>query len=142
MSSIAYCTEIRPEPRLRRVVLLAALVFALLGTLAIALATVPAWLRLPSLAAWIAVSRCEINALRRGWQRCDGVRFHAGGDVEVLVPGDGWRPGALADGSVLLRRFGWIRLVADDGTRIHELVRGSCREDRHWRRLHVIWRHV
>ena len=122
--------------------LVTAITLAVLGALAICLATVPIWARLPPLIAWLVVSCREIRALRRGWRRSCGVRFLADGDVEIRDNGGTWTPAELADGSVLLRRIGWLRLIAADGTAIHELVRGSCREDREWRRLHVIWRHV
>lgn len=110
--------------------------------LAIALATVPGWARLLALVAWIVFSCRELVLLRRGWRRFHGIRFLANGDVEVRSRDGSWEPAELADGSILLRRFGWLRLVADDGTGVQELVRGSRREDRDWRRLHVIWRHV
>ena len=141
-SSTAYCAEIRPEACLRRFVLASAILVALLGALAICLATVTLWVRLPALVAWIGLSYREIVALRRGWRRSRGLRLYADGRVDIRRDGAAWESAELADGSILLRRFGWLRLVAADGTPIHELVRGSCREDREWRRLHVIWRHV
>ena len=122
--------------------LVTAVALAVLGAVAIALATVSAWVRLPAFAAWAALSFFEIRRLRRGWRRAHGMRFYASGDVEVRDREGAWQAAELADGSVLLRRFGWLRLVAHDGAQIHELVRGRCREDHQWRRLHVIWRHV
>ncbi len=119
-----------------------AFVLAVLGALAIALATVPVWARIPALAGWLALSYREIKALRSGWRRVRGVRFFATGDVEIRDRSGTWTPVELADGSILLRRLGWLRLIADDGAALHELVRGHCRADREWRRLHVIWRHV
>ena len=122
--------------------LLSAIVLAVLGALAISVATVPVWLRLPVLGLWSALSHREIKAMRHGWRRSHGVRVFATGEIEVRDREGNWALAELADGSVLLRRLGWLRLVTADGAQIHELVRGSCREDREWRRLHVIWRHV
>ena len=141
-SSTAYFAEIRPDTGLRRVVFLSAIGFAVLGALAIGVATVPIWARIPALVAWSALSYREMQALRRGWRRSHGLRIVATGEVEVRDRHGNWALAQLADGSVLLRRFGWLRLVAADGTRIHELIRGSRRDNREWRRLHVIWRHV
>ena len=115
---------------------------ALLGTLAIVLATAPAWVRLPVLIVWVVFSCRDLVVLRRGWQRCHGVRFLASGDVEIRSGSGAWEQAELADGSVLLRRFGWLRFSTNDGTGVQELIRGCCRKDRDWRRLHVIWRHV
>ncbi len=127
---------------MRHFVLATSVTVVLLGALAIVLATMPIWVRLPALAVWFAVSYRELKSLRRGWQHSRGIRLYATGDVEIRGDSGGWESAELADGSILLRRFGWLRLVASDGARIHELVRGSCRDDREWRRLHVIWRHV
>ncbi len=118
------------------------LLIVLLGALAIALATAPAWARLPAFLGWVAFSCRELVALRRGWRRCHGIRFLADGEVEIRNRDGPWERARLADGSVLLRRFGWLRLDTEVGTVIHEPVRGSCRRGCDWRRLHVIWRHV
>ncbi len=141
-SSTAYSAEIAPDSCLRRIVLVSAIALALLGATAIGVATLPAWVRLLALPGWLAMSYLEIRALRYGWERAGRLRFRASGDVEIRGRDGNWGPARLLDGSVLLRRLGWLRLIADDGVRIHELVRGSCRSDRDWRRLHVIWRHV
>ena len=142
MSSTAYSADLRPDGRLRCIVLVSAVLLASLGALAIGLATVPAWVRLPALAAWLGWSWRDVGALRRGWRRAHGVRLLADGGAEVRDRSGRWAAAELAGGSMLLRRLGWLRLVTADGERIHELVSGSCREDREWRRLHVIWRHV
>ncbi len=142
MSSTAYAAEIRPDRKLRCFVLATGLAVALLGTLAIVSATVPFWARMAALVLWVVYSWREMVALRRGWQRCHGVRFLASGDVEIRSGSGAWEQAELADGSVLLRRFGWLRFSTNDGTGVQELIRGCCRKDRDWRRLHVIWRHV
>ena len=90
---------------------------------------------------WIAATTRELAVLLRGWQNCLAIRLTPDGGVTVLG-GDGeWRTAALAPGSVLLARIGWLRLCVAGGPRFGELVRGERRTDRSWRRLHVIWRH-
>ena len=115
---------------------------ALLGALAIVLATAPAWVRVPAFVVWVAFSCRELVVLRRGWRRCQGARFLANGDVEIRGRDGAWGRAELAGGSILLRRYGWLRLDTGGGVVVHELVRGNRRSDRDWRRLHVIWRHV
>ncbi|MDJ0749276.1 MAG: hypothetical protein QNJ11_07315 [Woeseiaceae bacterium] len=118
------------------------LLIVLLGGLAIALATASAWVRLPAFVVWVVFSCRELLALRRGWRRCHRIRILADGGVEILGQSGAWYRAGLADGSVLLRRYGWLRLDPEDGAVIHEPVRGNRRRDPDWRRLHVIWRHV
>ena len=142
MSSTAFLAEIYPEAGLRRVVGVSGLILAALGMAAIALATVPIAVRLPACLAWGVYSGLELRSLRRGWRRCHGIRIEAGGDMEVRDACGTWRPARLANGSVLLRHYGWLRLVTLDGVHVQELLRGHCRRSRDWRRLHVIWRHV
>ncbi len=142
MSSTAYAAEIRPDRKLRCFVLATGFSVALLGTLAIVFATAPGWARIPAVVVWAVFSCRELVLLRRGWQRCRGVRLLANGDVEIRSGNGAWEQARLEDGSVLLRRFGWLRLSTNDGTGVQELICGCCRGDRDWRRLHVIWRHV
>ena len=142
MSSTAYSADIYPEAGLRRVVLVSGIALAALGAAAIALATIPVAARLPACLAWGVFSVLECRNLLRGWRRCHGIRIEAGGEMKVRDACGTWRSARLANGSVLLRRYGWLRLVSDDGVHVQELLRGHCRRSRDWRRLHVIWRHV
>ena len=142
MSSTAYSTEIRPDRQLRCIVLATGGAVVFLGALAIVLMTAPVWGRSAAFAVWAVVSWRELVMLQRGWRCCHGIRLAADGNIEVRNGSRAWEQADLADGSILLRRYGWLRLVTDDGAVIHEPVRGNCREDRDWRRLHVIWRHV
>ncbi|MDJ0711990.1 MAG: hypothetical protein QNJ14_16495 [Woeseiaceae bacterium] len=142
MSSTEFSAEIYPETRLRHIVLITGLAVALAGAIAVLLATVPIWLKGPAFGAWTLLSWREVVARRRAWKRCSGIRFLGNGDIAVRDRAGGWAPARLDAGSLLLRRCGWLRIIADDGTGVYELVRGHCREDRDWRRLHVIWRHV
>ena len=142
MSSTAFCAEIYPEKRLRQVVLATGMVVVVAGATAILLATVPVGVKWLAGSAWALISGLEMALRRRGWRRCDRIRFLGNGEIAVRDGSGDWANARLLDGSVLLRHFGWLRLKTCDGTTIHELVRGHCRQDRDWRRLHVIWRHI
>ena len=102
----------------------------------------PVAARLAGASVWCAILAMQFQALRRGWATCVAFRLHADGRVTVLGPDGEWCEGTLEADSVLLRRWGWIRLRAGSGAAFGELVRGSCRESREWRRLQVVWRHV
>ena len=91
---------------------------------------------------WSASVLREILFLRHAWARCRRIRVAADGGVSLLDDDDEWRPAELLTGGILLRRIGWIRLRAAGEPAFGELLRGSRRDDRDWRRLHVIWRHI
>ena len=118
-------------------VFLAAVGLALVLTL-----DLPMSLRLAAASAWLVVMARQIRTLRRGWRRCRALRLYADGTLAVLGPDGEWRPGRLESDGVLLRRWAWLRLRVGSGACFAELLRGSCRGSRDWRRLQVIWRHI
>ena len=142
MSSNAYSAELSPDPALRRVVQWSAAVLALVGAGVIAGLEAPPAMRIAGIAVWMASMTAQLRALRQGWSQCLAFRVGADGAVAVLRPDGEWSTGRLEPDGVLLRRWGWIRLRAGSGRPFAELVRGSCRQSREWRRLQVIWRHV
>jgi hypothetical protein len=140
--STAYFAEFRPDPPLRRLVFRSGAGLGACGLVAIA--SLP-WspLVLTALAAvWLGWSGWELLRLHRAWADCQGFRISADGEASVLGADGRWCPATVLDGSVLLRRCGWVRLQTGSGPAFAEPLRGSCRESRDWRRLQVIWRHV
>lgn len=91
---------------------------------------------------WLVYGALEVRRVERGFAHCCGIRLDAGGCVEILGQDDQWRSARLLSGSLLLRKWGWLRLRADNGRVSVELLRGDSREDSDWRRLQLIWRHV
>ena len=141
MSSNEYSADISPDPVLREVIAWSGAVLGLVGVGLIAMLPVQGPLCALLALAWgVSVLR-EIVIQQRAWARTARIRVSAGGDVSILGPDDEWRPAELVAGSILLRRFGWIRLRSAGEPAFGELLRGDCRGDRNWRRLHVIWRH-
>jgi hypothetical protein len=127
---------------LRRIVLRVGGGLAACGLVAIASLPWPPILLVVGGAAWAGLSAWELLRLNRAWADCRGLRLADDGGAAILGADGDWRPAAVLNASLLLRRWGWIRLRSGSGTVFAEPLRGSCRKSRDWRRLQVIWRHV
>lgn len=142
MSSTAYSAELKPDPRLRRLVAGSGLLLGVAGILVILQLPTDLWMRLAACIVWAGTSAREHRQLQRGWADCRALRFTANGELRVLGTDRIWRAARRESGSVLLRKFGWIRLRDHRGLVFGELLSGDDRESPDWRRLQVIWRHV
>jgi hypothetical protein len=92
--------------------------------------------------AWCLACAWELRRIVAAWADCQSLRIGVAGEFRVLG-GDGeWTRARLLPGSLLLRRWAWIRIHREDGVIVTELLRGSCRKCHDWRRLQVIWRHI
>ncbi len=141
MSSNAFSADIRPDPSLRRLVLVSSVVLGCLG-LGVIVTLDAGWLvRGIAGTLWLSTVGFECARLCRAWRNCRRVRVFPGGRVEMLGEDGEWSPGRLVGGGVLLGRLGWLRLRRDGGPVFAEPLRGDRRRHRDWRRLHVIWRH-
>jgi len=142
MSSNTFSAELKPDPCLRRIVMLSGGLLGASGVLLIlALPLRPVALVAAS-CGWLALSLRELVGLHRGFVQCCAIRVNTDGELLCLDPAGDWHVGRLLGGSILLRRFGWMRLENGQGRESVEPIRGACRESHDWRRLQVIWRHI
>ncbi len=141
-ASTSYSAEIAPDARLRRLVLLSGALLTLAGLAFVPLMAVSAALRGGIAVAWVCVCGCEWLALRRGYAGGGALRIAPGGHIMRQCPDGSWQAARLCAGSVVVARFGWLR-VAPAGARPYaELVSAANHESEDWRRLQVIWRHI
>lgn len=91
---------------------------------------------------WAGWSVREQLQLRRAYRNYSRLRVCADGELRVLDGDGNWQLARLLEGSVLLRRIGWIRIGTSAGCVFAELLTGRCEQSPDWRRLQVIWRHV
>ncbi len=142
MSSHTYSTELSPDPFLRRVVILCGIAAAVVGLATIlALSMPPVWRAFAAL-VWLIMNGQELVLIAKGYKRCRRIRIGHGGDVELLGPDGSWMPATLVSGSVVLRKYAWLRFKTREGQRCAELVRAKSTQNKEWRRLQVIWRHL
>ncbi len=142
MSSTVYSAELKPDPRLRRLVAWTGVLLGAVGVPVILLLPLDLWVRWLACGLWVGSSVWEIRQLRRGWADCRAIRFSADGAI-VLLGADGtWRPASRKSGGVLLGKVLWLRLQSSHGRVFGELLLGDARQSPDWRRLQVIWRHI
>jgi hypothetical protein len=91
---------------------------------------------------WTGLFGYEWTALWRGYRESGAIRIAAGGQVECRRPDGTWVSAALCEGSVVLPRIAWLRIVPRDGRRYGELVCAERQGSEEWRRFQVIWRHI
>ena len=137
-----YSSELDVDPRMRRLVLICGWL-ALLAGAGICLSMPLAWQwRLAASSLWVLVSERELRIMTNGYKRYTGVRLDANGDAALLTRGGDWSPATLLAGSLVLPSLAWLRFKDHDGRQQLELIACKCPENKAWRRLQVIWRHL
>ena len=142
MSLHTYSTELRPEPRLRRLVLASGLLLFVLGLLLTLQLPVATGYKSLITACWLAICSYEWLSNWFAYARFGILRIDAEGRIERSRGDGAWQAHRLRPGSVVLSRLAWLRLSAGGGLHYAELFRGDARESNDWRRFQVIWRHV
>ena len=99
-------------------------------------------IRLPACVLWLLFSGRELLVIVSGYLRIRRIRLYSNGEVELRNNSGDWQAARLANGSVILDGFAWLRIEACDGRRSVELLRGTSRKNEEWRRLQVIRRHL
>jgi hypothetical protein len=137
-----YSSELDADPRLRRLVLICGWLALVAGAI-VCLSMPLAWeWRLAASSLWILVSERELLVMAIGHKRYSGVRLDANGDAALLTRGGDWSPATLLAGSLVLSSLAWLRFKDQDGRQRVELIACKCPENKAWRRLQVIWRHL
>ena len=140
--STSYSAEIRPDARLRRLVLLSGALLFLVGLAFLPLLAVSGPLQGLLAAGWTALCGFEWFAMRRGYAGSGLLRITAGGRIERQLPDGAWEPARLCTGSLVLARIAWLRIAAPGERPYAELVSAGSHASEDWRRLQVIWRHI
>jgi len=126
----------------RRIVLVSGACACLGGVAAIVampLDVVGKWL---GVIAWLLVGGNELRLTVSRYRDCRRLRIEPGGSIEVGGRDGSWRAATLCPGSLVLRRWAWLRFDAGEGRRHQELFRRRAAKTEDWRRLQVIWRHL
>lgn len=142
MSSNTYSACLNPDPFLRLVVVTSGRILATIGFILIVTFDLHVLMRVIAGLMWGALSYLELRQVHRGFKTFGAIRVFPGGVILLQNNDQEWIPAELLTGSLLLRKFGWLRLCSADGCRYAELLRGDARESHQWRRLQVIWRHI
>lgn len=139
MSSAAYEAELVPDDSIRLGLLFFAGSATLAGLLLISTLPVAAPMKAAVGLLWLLAGAAEIAAFRRGMSRICRIRICCDGSVLGVDRAGATQSLRLLPGTVVLDRFGWLRLRFDDGLRYGEMLAGNAAENEQWRRLLVIW---
>lgn len=134
-----YAVQIKPDPRLRRLLLACgALLYALGAALLIGLplALLP---KFALLAAWLAHGAVEWRRQARGYRRVAGIRIRESGALDCIDSRGKQEPAGLMGGSFVLRRLAWLRLNFADGSHYGELLSGDAQRHPAWHGLQLTW---
>lgn len=106
--------------------------------------TLPVAPHLRAIAAplWLLINLRQLVTIREGQRRCRRLRIEHDGRIRISAPDGCCMTATLRAGSLVLKRFAWLRFRSDDGRQFAEFVRRKSPRDEQWRRLQVIWRHL
>lgn len=139
MSSRRFAACLKPEPFLRKFVMLAGCVALLIGIALLMRLPIPPWIRAALAAIWMTGSVWEISRLSRGAGRIREIRVGIAW-AAVLTNRGKVEPVRIMSGSFVLPRLAWLRLRLADGLIVGELLRGDPATAEQWRRLQILWR--
>ncbi len=141
MSLHTYSSTLRPERRLRIIVLASALCLTLAGIAILCTIPTDTFARAALLAGWCGLSAREFVRQASSFANLRALRIDARGSIVIVGAHDAGLSATLLPGSVVLSRYAWLRCRSASGRVITELFRGATRGSSDWRRLQVIWRH-
>jgi hypothetical protein len=127
---------------MRRITIISGIVAALFGLLIILSATIAPYWRLLASAIWLVFSARELLGIVTGHKLIRRIHIDSDGSVELVTNEGEQLPAKLLAGSIVLPTLAWLRLEAHDGRRSSELIHGKNAQDKQWRHLQVIWRHL
>ena len=146
MSSRVFVAELWPEAAMRRVLAAAALLAYLLGLVTIFSLPIDARLEALAAAVWSVLLGAQWFLISSAHKRFRCVRIHYDGTAQLLDRHGEWQPATICEECVVLSKIAWLKLKAAQGGTYCELVRGDARgntrENKQWRHLQVIWRHL
>jgi hypothetical protein len=95
---------------------------------------------------WTLQGSIQWRLISSAHKRFRGLRIHCDGVAELLDNGGVWHAAIICKECIVLSTFAWLKLRPVGGGTYFELVRGNARgnssENKQWRRLQVIWRHL
>ena len=109
--------------------------------LAVLLPVSSAW-RAVSIAVCASLGGAEIRRLAAAYRDFGAYRVAADGSVTALGREGREVSGRLLPGSLVLARFGWLRIATLQGSAWAELVVRDGQAVGEWRRLRVVCRHL
>ena len=139
MSSRRFVADLKPDPRLRNIVMLTGCAALLVGLVLLMRLPILPPIRVSLIAFWLFGGLRQLGRQSRGNRRVRAIRL---GEAEAtLIDRQGRQsPVQIMSGSVVLPGLAWLRLECPDGLIFGELLRGDAAVSKHWRHLQILWR--
>jgi len=142
VSSNTFSSNLIPDPQLRRLVLGTGAGAALGGVAAIVELPLEWPWRAAAIGFWMLVCGRDLWLITAGYKHCARIRIEHTGNMLVFASDDCSSVATIGAGSIVLWNFAWLRFRSESGRRHVELIRRKTAQDKDWRRLQVIWRHL
>jgi hypothetical protein len=140
MSSTEFSTELRPDKRLRKLVVLSGAICGIAGLSLVIHMPIGVLLRIVLAAIWLSWCIFEVSVLTRAWIRTSRIRISQSGQIWVTDAAGQRLRVSLLRGSVVGNRYAWLRIRFEDGRKSAELVGGNAVKDGQWHRFQLIWK--
>lgn len=140
MSSPGFEASLKVDTKARGVLLALHVVACLVGLLIIAAIRLPLLLTLLLGTLWVAVAVARFVRTRAGFQRVAAFALDDTGAISIIDYHNSAEQAFLMPGSRVLPAFAWLRMLAEDGHELTELLFAASQPGREWRRLHILWR--
>ncbi len=111
-----------------------------IGALLLATTTLHPLSRFLLLVLWLGDCGWALRRLQQGWHPAGRLRLTSGGGVQVVTDGELPLTVCLRTGSVVTRRFAWLRFAPPGGPVRAELFLAAYSESRAWQGFQLVWR--
>jgi hypothetical protein len=99
-------------------------------------------LRAFAAAVWALWGGMQWFLITSAYKRYQRVRIYSDGTAELMDRAGHWHPAAVCDDCIVLATYAWLKLKPAPGGTYCELMRAASSENKQWRRLQVVWRHL
>jgi hypothetical protein len=140
VSSSEFSAELKPEERLRNLVLLSGAAATIAGFALIIHMPVNIVLRALLAVCWLGHGGFELFARAEAASRVTAIQVDSSGEFRVAGHRGHTEPVRLLAGSIVLGRLAWLRIRFEDGCKYAELLSGNAVKDPQWHRFQLIWR--
>ncbi len=139
MSSKRFVADLKPDPLLRKIVMLGACAAILIGLVLLIRLPLSVPIRLLLIAFWLFTGIRQLGRQSRGVRRAKTIRLQEGEAIVIDRQGR-QSPVQIMSGSVVGPRLAWLRLKYPDGLIYGEFLRGNAAVSEYWRHLQILWR--
>lgn len=134
-----FSAELAPDRRLRKLVMLSAMVFTIGGVALIIFMPLPVLLRGLLSICWFLYCTRELYIRSVAASEVRKIGLNNCGEMWISDRVGKVVPVELLAGTVVIEHMAWLRFRFADGRKYAELLSGDSRKDTQWHRFQLIW---